>query len=54
MAVLDDRIDLFEEVLSAILLDDEGLFPVDELVPFEVFWLRVAALGDLSGRCFGL
>ena len=36
MAVLDDKIDLFED-LSAILLDEEGLFPVDELVPFDDF-----------------
>ena len=54
MAVLDDRIDLLEEGLSAILLDEEGLFPVDELVAVDVFWLRVVALGDRSGLRFGL
>ena len=53
MAVLDDRTDLFDP-LSAILLEEEGLFPVDELVPLDGFWLRVVALGDLSGLCFGL
>ena len=54
VSVLDDRIDLLEEGLSATLLDEEGLFPVDELVPVDVFWFRVVALGDLSGLRFGL
>ncbi len=54
MAVLDDRIDLLEVGLAAILLGDEGLLPVDELLPVDSFWLRVVALGDLSGLRFGL
>ena len=54
MAVLDDRIDLLEEGLMAILVGDEGLFPVDELALLDGFWLRVVALGDLSGLRFGL
>ena len=53
MAVLDNGIDLFVG-LSAILLDEEGLLPVDELVPVDAFWLRTVALGDLSGLRFGL
>ena len=54
MAVLEDRIDLLEEGLMAILVGDEGLFPVDELALLDGFWLRVVALGDLSGLRFGL
>lgn len=54
MAVLDERIDLLGEGLTAILLGDEGLFPVDELVLLDGFWLRIVALGDLSGLRFGL
>ena len=49
--VMDDRADPFE-LLSAILLEEEGLLPVDELVP-GCFGFRTA-LGDRSGLCLGL
>ena len=46
--VLEERL----ELCSATLLEEEGLFPVEELLP-DCFWVR-SMLGDLSGLCLGL